>query len=399
VVSRQSAAGKGFDRALLDDDPQELYDHAPCGYLSTTPDGIIVKVNSTFLAWTGYAVDELVGRRTFASLLSPGGRIYHDTHYAPMLQMQRNVREIALDVVRANGDRLPVLLNASLARSADGAPLVTRIVLFDATERREYERELLRAKQRAEESEARARSLARTLQQTLIPPEPPSVPGLVVNAAYRPAGAGEEVGGDFYDIFQIADDDWVVVLGDVCGKGVEAAVVTALVRYTLRAVTVRLQRPTQALRALNDVLLKHPTGRFCTVALLRLSRDGDGWTLTLSLGGHPQPLLLRSGVAEPSNLGTAGSLVGVLDEPDFTQTRIRLAPGDSVVVYTDGVTEGRLGRELYGEHRLHATAARHARSPELIPQAVLTDVLDFQGGTARDDIAVVSVGVPPAVGE
>jgi sigma-B regulation protein RsbU (phosphoserine phosphatase) len=398
-VTRASAAGEAFDRALLDDDPQELYDHAPCGYLSTTPDGTIVKVNSTFLAWTGYTVDELVGRRTFSSLLSPGGRIYHDTHYAPMLQMQQHVREIALEVVRASGDRLPILLNASLARDADGRPVVIRVVVFDATERREYERELLRAKLRAEESEARARSLARTLQQTLIPPEPPAIPGLLVDAAYRPAGNGEEVGGDFYDIFQIAADDWVVVLGDVCGKGVEAAVITALVRYTLRSVTVRLQQPTQALQELNDVLLRHPSGRFCTVALLRLSRADDGWQLTMSLGGHPQPLLLRSGTAETSKVGTPGSLVGVLDEPDFTETSIRLAPGDSLVIYTDGVTEGRLGREQYGEQRLRATASRHARSPGAIPQAVLVDVLEFQGGTARDDIAVVSVGVPSGMGE
>jgi len=194
-------------------------------------------------------------------------------------------------------------------------------------------------------------------------------------------------------------DDWVVVLGDVCGKGVEAAVITALVRYTLRSVTVRLQQPTQALQELNDVLLRHPSGRFCTVALLRLSRADDGWQLTMSLGGHPQPLLLRSGTAETSKVGTPGSLVGVLDEPDFTETSIRLAPGDSLVIYTDGVTEGRLGREQYGEQRLRATASRHARSPGAIPQAVLVDVLEFQGGTARDDIAVVSVGVPSGMGE
>ena len=208
LVNRPQADREAFFRALRENDPQTLYDRAPCGYLSTTPDGTIVSVNRTFLSWTHYTAETLIGQRTFASLLSAGGRIYHDTHYAPMLRMQENVREIAFEVVTADGGRLPVLVNAVLDRDTEGQPAVVRVVLLDATERREYERELLREKQRAEESEARARTLARTLQQTLIPPNPPEIPGLDVAAAYRPAGTGEEVGGDFYDVFQIGEEDW-----------------------------------------------------------------------------------------------------------------------------------------------------------------------------------------------
>src|SRR3954447_19663187 len=259
------AASEAFYTALLDDDPEQLYDRAPCGYLSTTADGTIVKANATFLDMTGYLSHELVGSRTFASLLTPGGRIYHETHYAPMLSMQGRVREVALDLVRADGSRLPVLVNAALEATPDGTPKVVRVAVFDATHRREYERELLRAKERAERSELRARSLARTLQSTLIPPSPPALPGLDVSAAYRPAGDGQEVGGDFYDVFQISEGDWVVALGDVCGKGVEAAVVTALVRYTLRALTVQLDAPSAVLHSLNDVLLEQGSDRFCTV--------------------------------------------------------------------------------------------------------------------------------------
>src|SRR5215212_8745163 len=147
-----------FAAALVEDDAEQLYERAPCGYLSTTPDGGIVKVNETFLALTGYRRDDLVGKRTFASLLTGGGRIYHETHYAPMLRMQSSARGIALDLVAADGRRLPVLVNSVLARDDDGRPVVVRTAVFDATERREYERELLRAKQRAEASEARARN-------------------------------------------------------------------------------------------------------------------------------------------------------------------------------------------------------------------------------------------------
>src|SRR6185312_12851732 len=119
--------------------------------------------------------------------------------------------------------------------------------VFDATERRAYERELLRAKRRAEESEAHATDLARTLQQTLIPPAPPEIPELDIAAAYRPAGAGDEVGGDFYDIFELASGSWVIALGDVRGKGVQAAVVAALARHTIRAAAVRASQPSEVL--------------------------------------------------------------------------------------------------------------------------------------------------------
>ena len=392
------AAGVAEDeaaiRALLDEDPQTFYDRAPCGYLSTTPDGTIVMVNETLLAWTGFTREELVAARSFASLLTVGGRIYHDTHYAPMLRLQEHVREIALELVTRDGSRLPVLVNAVLERDSAGHPLVIRIVVLDATERREYERELLRSKQRAEESEARARSLAMTLQQTLIPPHPPEIPGLAISTVYRPAGTGEEVGGDFYDVFEIGEDDWVVTLGDVCGKGVDAAIVTSLVRHTLRAVTVRLHGPVDALHALNEVLLHHPTDRFCTVALLRLRRQEGGWEVTMSLGGHPPALLLRP--AEPVEaLGAPGTLVGVVEAPFFMETHVALEPGSTLVLFTDGVTEGRRGPDLlYGEPRLREVLEAHRESPT-IAQEVLTDVLEFQGGNARDDIAVVAVSVPP----
>ena len=390
LVTERDRAREAFAKALLDDDPETLYERAPCGYLSTTPNGTIVKVNETFLTWTGHSRQDLVGHRTFASLLTAGGRIYHDTHYAPMLRMQEHVREIALDVVTADGHRLPVLVNAALGRDAEGEPVVIRVVLFDATERRGYERELLRAKQLAVESEVKAKSLARALQQTLIPPHPPEIPGLDVAAVYRPAGSGEEVGGDFYDVFQIGADDWVVAIGDVCGKGVEAAILTALVRHTLRAVAMRVSGPAEALHALNETLLRHQTDRFCTIAVLRLRLVQEQWQLTMCLGGHPQPLVLTPG-SPPTALGSPGSLVGILADPDFHETQVPLGPGTTLVLYTDGVTEGRRGDELYGDERLRATAQRCGGSPAGVTEGVLHDVLDFQDGTARDDIAVLAL--------
>ena len=384
---------EGFYAALLADDPEGLYERAPCGYLSTTPDGIIVKVNQTFVDLSGYPREDLVGRRMFVELLTPGGRIYHETHYAPLLRMQGRVREIALELVTATGQRLPVLVNSVLERSSMGAPVIVRTAVFDATERRLYEQELLRAKQRAEASEARATALARTLQQTLMPPAPPRVPGLDLAAGYRPAGDGAEIGGDFYDVFEIGTGDWVVAVGDVRGKGVEAAVVTAMARYTLRGAAVRLPTPSAALDALNQALLRHDTDRFCTVGLVRLRQRDGRWCATACSGGHPLPLLIRRG-HPPAELGRPGLLLGVYDNPPLYDTEVALDPGDVLLLYTDGVVEGRSGTDFYGEHRLATTAARYPGSAGALVYGILASVLDFQTGDPRDDIAVVALRVP-----
>jgi PAS domain S-box-containing protein len=127
---------------------EELYEHAPCGYLSAEPGGRIVRVNETFLRWTGYAREELVGVKRFQDLLTAGGRIYHETHYAPLLRMQGHVRELAVDIVCADGRRLPMLINSVLLLDEAGRPQIVRTTLFDATERKLYERELLAARDR-----------------------------------------------------------------------------------------------------------------------------------------------------------------------------------------------------------------------------------------------------------
>jgi sigma-B regulation protein RsbU (phosphoserine phosphatase) len=383
-----------FLDALVHDDPVALYDSAPCGFLTTTPDGLIVKTNATFRTLVQRDASELVGEASFPDLLTVGSKLYYETHLGPSLLMSDRVQEIALDMVRADGTRLPVLVNASLARGDDGSPRAVRIAVFDATERRSYERELLDAKQRAEASEKEARELARTLQQTLIPPTPPVIPGLRLATAYHPAGHGTEVGGDFFDVFRVGPDDWVITLGDVCGKGYEAAVVTTLVRHTLRALCVGEDPPREVLAALDRILHEHPTDRFCTAALCRLRCEGDSWHVTLALGGHPQPLLLRPGQA-PEPCGEFGPLLGVVDLPVFEDTTLRLDPGDALLLYTDGVLEGRHGNDFYGERRLVATAGRIGPDPDALVDSLVREVLDFQDGTLRDDVAVVAFG-PPA---
>jgi PAS domain S-box-containing protein len=153
--------GSGDHRSGPDRPPEEsaedLYENAPCGYVSSLPDGTIVRVNATFLGWTGYAGKDLLGTTRLQELLAPGGRIYWETHYAPLLRMQGRVGEIASEIVCADGRRLPVLLSSVLRNDEAGRPLLMRTMVFDATQRKEYERELLRARAAAEAAD-RAKS-------------------------------------------------------------------------------------------------------------------------------------------------------------------------------------------------------------------------------------------------
>jgi sigma-B regulation protein RsbU (phosphoserine phosphatase) len=395
-VPEEGRAAPGIAFAdLLEDSAEDLYENAPCGYLSTLLDGTIVKVNETFLRWTGYRAQDLVGTRKFSQLLTAGGRIFYETHYAPLLRMQGSVREIAVDLVCPAGGTLPVLLNSVLKYNDDGVPVLSRTTVFDATERRSYERELLRAKQAAEESERRAALLAETLQRSLIPPTPPQISGLEVAASYRPAGLGDQVGGDFYDVFETAANDWAVTLGDVCGKGPEAATVTALARYTLRAAAMRGRRPSRILAQLNEALLLQRAERFCTVVYARLQRAEDHWRVTLTSGGHPLPVHVTA--ADAVAIGRPGDLIGVHERPELHDTRVELRPREALVFYTDGVTEGRTGDEFYGEERFFRVlrSAAGGSAAELV-DAVTTDVVEFQHGMPRDDLAVLAVQAPAA---
>jgi sigma-B regulation protein RsbU (phosphoserine phosphatase) len=393
-VSGDAIQVDDFHAALLDDDPEELYDHAPCGYLSTLPDGTIVKVNQTLLTWTGQERDDLLGRRRFQELLPAGDRIFYETHFAPMLRMQGHVREIAVQLVCGDGRRIPVLVNSVLKRDAAGEPQLVRTAIFDATERRAYEEELLSARRRAEESEAKATALARTLQATFLPPAIVSPPGLDVGGAYRPAGDGSEVGGDFYDVFETGRGTWAIVLGDVCGKGLPAAVVTNLARYSVRAEALRTPYPSAVLASLHDVLVRYHPDTFCTAVFVALDRTADGERLSVSSGGHHLPLRRRADGGVEA-IGHAGTILGMLDTPRLTDSTTILRPGDTVVLYTDGVTEARRDGQFFDDERLVEAIARPgALSAQELADSIVAEVLDFQRGVARDDIAVVVIRVP-----
>jgi sigma-B regulation protein RsbU (phosphoserine phosphatase) len=383
---------------LLEDSAEDLYENAPCGYLSTLLDGQIAKINSTLLTWLGYTRDQLVGRRYFSDLLTVSGRLYHETHFAPLLSMQGEIGGVALDLQAADGTRLPVLVTSAVKTSADGEPLLIRTTIFDARDRRAYERELLRARQEAELERERLQRLVTTLQRSLLPPTLPVVPGLETAAHYNIASA-DEVGGDFYDLFPLSQDRWGLFLGDVCGKGAPAAAVTSLIRYTLRAAAVYDPDPITVLSTLNTALHQEyhrDFRRFCTAIFGLLTPDGDGFALTLASGGHPAALLMRADGAADYQPTPGGTLIGIWDDPTFTATSIILGPGDTVLLYTDGLTDMRTdtagGR--YGDEALHAFATNLAPTTATEAVTAITALLDGFSNGLDDDTAILALSVP-----
>jgi PAS domain S-box-containing protein len=235
--------------------------------------------------------------------------------------------------------------------------------------------------------------IARTLQQSLLPIELPDIPGVEAAARFRPTGAGNEVGGDFYDVFETGGG-WAVVIGDVCGKGPDAAALTALARYTLRAAAMSQRVPSRTLRVLNEALLRQRDDRrFCTVAYAYLEVLDGGARVGLASGGHPLPLLLRSdGTVEP--IGAPGTLLGVVPDPHLEDRALSLSPGDALIFYTDGVVEGRPCEDMLDEAGLAALVSSCAgRGADAIAAAVEEAALRSQNGGPRDDIAVLVLRV------
>lgn len=227
-------------------------------------------------------------------------------------------------------------------------------------------------------------TVARTLQSSLLPEAIPEIPGWDVAALYRSAGQESEVGGDFYDFWELGED-WLMMIGDVTGKGVGAAALTSLVRHTARAASEFDARPSQILARVDAALRRRPTVSLCTALCLRLSRSGA----TLAVGGHPLPLRIgEGGVAE---VGEHGTLLGALERTRWPEAEITLRAGETLVAFTDGVTDtvGE-GGERWGTDRLQESLAAAQDAPPAALRAHLVQALDgFQVGAQADDAAVV----------
>lgn len=240
--------------------------------------------------------------------------------------------------------------------------------------------------------------LARVLQNSLLPPDLPSVRGITLAGGYRAAGDSLRIGGDFYDVFRTAEGA-MFALGDVCGKGVGAAVLTGRVRQSLQTLRLVEQQPLALMRLLNRALFDAPDAarrsQFTTLLLGSVRREPDGvLRVRIAGGGHPSPLVLRpDGTVRAVKVG--GMPIGALTDARFTEAEVVLAPGELLVAYTDGVTEARGGPrdlEMFGEDRLHqALASSVGLPPEAVIDRLLQLVDEWLDGQSQDDIALLAV--------
>lgn len=232
------------------------------------------------------------------------------------------------------------------------------------------------------------RKVARTLQASLLPPALPHVDGVGFAAEYVPTGS--EVGGDFYDVVPSGDNRWLVVVGDVSGKGVQAATVTGLVRDVIRILVDDGKPMTEILCRVNKTLVQRGGGRYCTLAMASVQQEPDGTlAVCLHLAGHDRAVLVRAD-GKTSFVGEGGTALGLLETISSPDAEVRLSAGDSLIFYTDGVTERRRGRELFGTGRLRDAASPLAGYPADVMAARLrSTTINFSVEEPRDDIAIL----------
>jgi sigma-B regulation protein RsbU (phosphoserine phosphatase) len=242
-------------------------------------------------------------------------------------------------------------------------------------------------------------ALASTLRTAVTPRPLPRIAGADLGASFRPAESAAQLGGDFYDVAPRPDGSWSVTIGDVCGKGVEAAVLTGQVRQSLRTAALVTDDPAHALTLLNETLLTDGGDSFVTVLHGFLAAGDGGLTLRLGAGGHPEPLLLQG--TEVRTVRVRGTIVGMLPTADFGVAEVALGPGDTLLMFTDGAVEANTRSGMLGADRIAQLLADcSGLTAQTIADRVMQLVLESQTGERRDDIAVLAIqassGAAPA---
>jgi sigma-B regulation protein RsbU (phosphoserine phosphatase) len=254
----------------------------------------------------------------------------------------------------------------------------------------------------ASERDARlhAEAVTRMLQASLLPPLLPDIPGMDVAARFRPAGSGFELVGDFYDLFRSASGRWAFVLGDICGKGIEAATVASLARHTIGAAAMQHRSPVDVVRFLNETFLMRgdTNGFFLTAVYGTMVLAETHCLLSLVAAGHAPPILRRvDGSAAPIEF--QGPLIGVFSPLDIAAVEVRLEPGEALILYTDGISQALRGLRFFTDEAVCETVASADRCADAATLAHRLEAaaLAFCGDAPRDDLAVMVLRVPETV--
>lgn len=307
-------------------------------------------------------------------------------------------RDEEVEVLRAHRFQCALVLPLKARGSVLGALtlwIMRSANAFDPTARRTADRLAERAAMGLDNARLHEEQthIAGVLQRSLLPRSLPEIEGFELASRFMAAGDANEVGGDFYDAFRTGSRSWSIVIGDVCGKGPEAAALTSLARYTVRTASDPKTQPSAVLRVLHEsIKAEHTDMRFCTAALLRIEPpvNGNGSArLTVSLGGHPPPLILRRD-GQVDAVGRPGSLLGALPEPALIDAGAELGAGESLILYTDGMLDARNRKRGDEQGWLRKQASKLAgAAPDKVADKLTSAAVRRHGGEPRDDIAVI----------
>lgn len=352
---------------------EDLYDRAPCGYLVVLLDGTLVRANQTFLDWIGTDQDSLLGHRRFVDLLGAGGRIFHETHVAPLLALQGEVRELALDILRDDGSTLPVLVSIVRMDAADGVAAHNRITVVDATQRHAYETELLRARKAAEASEEQVQAVANTFQRSLLSGGITEGPNFRIQTRYRPAYDTLEIGGDWHDAFLLKDRTTVAItVGDVVGRGIAAACAMGQLRAALRAIAMSGVGPGAVLDNLDDFVEPLRDAQMATIAYAEINTSTG--QVRYACAGHLPPLVL-TGDGTAAYLWDGRSRPIGLSSSHRAEAVTTLARGSRMLLYTDGLIERRTRGIDAGLNALELAAVRDDEDLASLSDRLMAELL------------------------
>jgi sigma-B regulation protein RsbU (phosphoserine phosphatase) len=357
-------------------------EESPTSVIGMDHEGRITHFNRAAEHTFGFDRASVVGELLGDVLVPPNMRERHRAGLRRLRESGEGAilgRTIEVSALRSDGTEIPIEL--VVVQVPDTSPPVFNGYLRDLTADRHLARELMSGREQLAH-------IARSLQNSLLPPSLPEINGYELAAAFRAMGAGYEVGGDFYDVFQLNHGRWALTLGDVVGKGSDAAVITALARYTLRAAAMHDPSPTAVLGTLNEAIHRQHPREFCTAVFASL--DPDSGALEIALGGHPHPLLV-SAKGLVREVGNSSALLGPIEHWEGTSAPVVLERGDSLILFSDGLTEARRGAEFFGDERLVDLLSAEASLP--LPNLVgliESTVSDF-AGTLADDLAVLAL--------
>ena len=355
--------------------------------VNTIVDGIVVQdatgdvvwFNEAALDMLGLTAEEMHGASSSDGLtvLRDDGSPYRQSEHPSTVSLRTGISQPQEVVgVRApSGEVRWMRVNCTVIELADGRGVAS--ILSDVTAARNVQVEL--------------RNTLQTLQRSLLPRRAPRIHDLDVAVRYQSAGPTLMVGGDFYGTLPVDERRHAFFIGDVCGRGVEAASLTSLARHTLEAAGRHVDRTDEALRWLHEAIAAEERHTFCTAIFGFVERDGERALVEMTLGGHPQPILLRRDGAK-TLVGTPGQLLGILDEWSATVSRLALEPGDQLVLYTDGLID--TPRPRLSDECLLGRIERRESAEETADQVL--SVATPSGGCPQDDTAVMIIGIAAA---